>query len=128
MTEDCSRWLRSFVALSTLVVAGCAAQARYYSSAVDYLYPGKAEPVDSPEIPVMSLPMRVGIAFVPDIRSERQRTFWQEMGQGRPPRPGENVLTENQKYALMREVSDQFLEYPYIGSIEVIPAAYLTPG
>lgn len=116
------------VSLLAMVVVSCATQARYYSSVVDYLYPRVSEPEESPAIPVMRLPMRVGIAFVPDIQSQRQRTVWQELNQGKARRPGENVLTENQKYALMKEVSDHFREHPYVGSIEIIPSAYLTPG
>jgi rhombotail lipoprotein len=128
MAKGISWWLAGMVSLLAVAVVGCATQARYYSSVVDYLYPGVTEPEESPAIPVMSLPMRVAIAFVPDIQSQRQRTFWQELNQGKARRPGENVLTENQKYALMKEVSDHFREHPYVGSIEIIPSAYLTPG
>lgn len=117
----------SVVSVFLVLVVGCATQARYYSSVVDYLYPGKTDPVEQPAIPVMSIPMKVAIAFVPDIESQRQRTFWQEFSQGRARKPTGMVLTEKQKLDLMQEVSNHFRKYPYIGSIEIIPSAYLTP-
>lgn len=86
------------------------------SSVVEYLYPDKAEPVDTPTVPTLSLPLKVGIAFVP----EGQRT-------GRPGRSGEPVFTEKEKIALMEEVSGHFKKYPFVKSIELVPTAYLTP-
>ena len=77
------RWrAMSVVSVFLVLIVGCATQARYYSSVVDYLYPGRTDPVEQPAIPVMSIPMKVAIAFVPDIESQRQRTFWQEFSQG----------------------------------------------
>ena len=35
------------------------------SSVVNYLYPGEANPLPPTTIPVLRLPLRVGIAFVP---------------------------------------------------------------
>lgn len=89
------------------------------SSVVEYLYPNKAEPVETPAIPTLSLPLKVGIAFVP----EGQRTAHT----GRPGRPGEPGITEKEKIALMEEVSSHFKKYPFVKSIELIPTAYLTP-
>ncbi|MCI0411065.1 MAG: rhombotarget lipoprotein [Acidobacteria bacterium] len=86
------------------------------SSVVQYLYPDKTEPVETPTIPTLSLPLKVGIAFVP----EDQRT-------GRHARSAEPVFTEKQKIALMDEVSSHFKRYPFVKSIELIPTAYLTP-
>ena len=86
------------------------------SSVVEYLYPNKAEPVETPTIPVLSLPLKVGIAFVP----EGQRT-------GRPGRSADPIFTEKHKIALMEEVSSHFKKYPFVKSIELIPTAYLTP-
>lgn len=86
------------------------------SSVVEYLYPNKAEPVETPTIPTLSLPLKVGIAFVPGD----QRT-------GRHGRSGEPVFTEKEKIALMEEVSSHFKKYPFVKSIELVPTAYLTP-
>jgi len=86
------------------------------SSVVEYLYPNKAEPVETPTIPTLSLPLKVGIAFVPGD----QRT-------GRHGRSGEPAFTEKEKIALMEEVSSHFKKYPFVKSIELVPTAYLTP-
>ncbi|MGH9896236.1 MAG: rhombotarget lipoprotein, partial [bacterium] len=86
------------------------------SSVVEYLYPDKAEPVETPTIPTLSLPLKVGLAFVP----EGQR-------KGRSGRSGEPVFTEKEKIALMEEVSGHFKKYPFVKAIELIPTAYLTP-
>ncbi len=46
---------------------GCATNSRHYSSSVmDYLYPGKKEYFEEPGNPVLSLPLRAGIVFIPD--------------------------------------------------------------
>lgn len=89
------------------------------SSVVEYLYPNKAEPVETPTIPTLSLPLKVGIAFVPEGQPTGRT--------GRPGRPGEPVFTEKEKIALMEEVSSHFKKYPFVKSIELIPTAYLTP-
>jgi rhombotail lipoprotein len=128
MARKLRLWAVGVVSVFLFLVVGCATQARYYSSVVDYLYPGKTDPVVQPAIPVMSIPMKVAIAFVPDIESQRQQTFWQEFSQGRARKPTGMVLTEKQKLDLMQEVSNYFRKYPYIGSIEIIPSAYLTPA
>ena len=105
------------------------------TSVVDYLYPEARDLNITPGIPVLSLPMRVGIAFVPvppDGRSD-QRYVW---GTARPGtttsgpdllgRTHEFALTESKKMALMKEVADHFSKYPFVKSIELIPSAYLT--
>jgi len=110
-----------------VLIGGCATQARYYSSVVDYLYPGQSEPIEHPAVPVMTIPIKVGVAFVPDVSSRRERNFWQELMPGMTRAPSGMVLTEKQKVDLMQEVSDHFRKYPFIRSIEIIPSAYLTP-
>ena len=121
------RWrVVGVVSALLILVVGCATQARYYSSVVDYLYPGTS-PIERPAVPVMSIPMKVAIAFVPDTNNQRQRTLWQEFHQGRASTSTGMVLTEKQKIDLMQEVSSHFRKYPYIGSIEIIPSAYLMP-
>jgi len=127
MTKNISWKAISLASMLLILVTGCATQARYYSSAVDYLYPGKSDPVERTSVPVMSIPIKVAIAFVPDISNERQQTFWQEFMMGHARKPIGMVLTEKQKLDLMKEVSDYFRKYPYIGSIEIIPSAYLKP-
>jgi rhombotail lipoprotein len=106
---------------------GCATQARYDSSVVDDLYPKSSDPIEEPAIPVRKLPMKVGVAFVPDSQNRRHDTFWQSVAGGGASKPPDMLLTENQKLDLMQEVSGHFRQYEFIGSIDVIPSAYLTP-
>jgi len=117
--------LTIILAIFMVATGGCATQSRYYSSSVDYLYPGKTEPVESPTIPVMKIPMKVGIAFVPDAGwQSRGTSFWHGAAGNSGSERGLG-LTENQKTELMQKVGGYFRKYPYIGSIEVIPSAYL---
>jgi rhombotail lipoprotein len=101
------------LALMSLVFAiasGCAGMRGQHTttSVVDYLYPNaKTEPVAEQGIPVLSLPMRVGIAFVPE-------------------RSG-STLTEAKKAELLEKVAANFRKLDFIKSIEIIPSAYLTP-
>jgi len=78
------------------------------TSAVDYLYPNATtEPMVQQGVPVLSLPMRVGLAFVPD----NQRS----------------PLTEAKKTELLEKVASHFKKLDYVKSIEIIPTSYLTP-
>ncbi|MBI9091351.1 MAG: rhombotarget lipoprotein [Desulfobacterium sp.] len=77
------------------------------SSAVQYLYPDKKDYVETPGIPLLELPLRIGIAFVPENTVGRQ------------------TLTERDKMELMKEVSQHFKNNNFVKSIELIPSAYL---
>lgn len=77
------------------------------SSVVQYLYPDQDEHIETPGIPRLALPLKVGIAFVPE-------------GTGRNP-----TLTERDKMELMNEVSKNFKKYDYVKSIDLIPSAYI---
>lgn len=106
-------WLVSALCL-TLLIGGCVTsrQTRNMSSAVEFLYPTTKDPVITPGVPVLTLPIRVGIAFVPaGGYGYRQDT----------------ALTENRRMELMKRVADHFKKYPYVKSIELIPSAYLRP-
>lgn len=102
--------------VAPLIVAflgGCATSAmrHHATSVVDYLYPNVKEPQVSEGIPLLKLPIRVGIAFVPS-----GTTYG-----------GDPVLTENKKTELLQAVANHFKKYPFIKSIEIIPTAYLRP-
>lgn len=104
-------------------VAGCAGfnstDRHHNTSVVQYLYPNQSEHVDAPAIPVLSLPLKVGIAFVPEEqRGSRRGDFIYG---------GNEQFTEEQKMALMKAVSGDFKKYPFVQSIELIPSAYLMP-
>jgi len=94
---------------TVLAVGGCATTRERHNAAsvVDFLYPDTKDPVITPGIPVLTLPLRVGIAFVPSA------------GYGSP------ALTEKRKMDLMQQVADHFKKYPYVKDIELIPTAYL---
>jgi len=97
--------LLSTIISITLISCSFPKTRHYSSSVVQYLYPNK-KPIETPKIPALSLPLRVGIAFVPS----RNRNF-----------------TERDKIDLMREISKHFNQYNFVKSIEIIPSAYLTP-
>jgi rhombotail lipoprotein len=114
--------LRMVVAVLAIMVGGCAGQqVRTNSSVVEYLYPKEKAAVVQPSIPHLILPLKVGIAFVPEQRSSRQgMNMWAGAAGG-------GALTEQEKMALLNKVADHFKSYEFVKSIEVIPSAYLTP-
>jgi rhombotail lipoprotein len=77
------------------------------SSVVQYLYPDQTEHIETPGIPRLALPLKVGVAFVPENTGRNQ------------------TLTERDKMELMNEVSKNFRKYDFVKSIELIPSAYL---
>src|SRR5437867_3239328 len=89
-------------AVPLLLSVGCAMFShtthRRASSVVEYLYPKDSKHIDEPSVPVLSLPLKVGIAFVPDANQQTcGGTF---ISSAAAP------FTEKQKIALMKEVSD----------------------
>ena len=83
------------------------------SSVVNFLYPGEAMPLPPTDIPVLRLPLRVGVAFVPSGKGDR----WADTG-----------VTEAQKAVLMERIAQEFRGKEFIQSIEIIPSTYLRPG
>src|SRR6185503_20646359 len=83
------------------LIAGCAAwsggnEHREASSVMDYLYPKNSlSHVDTPGVPVLSLPLRVGVAFVPERKNHSGNYLIME----------NERFTEKQKMALMKQVS-----------------------
>ncbi len=106
------------LACSALWLGACAIwgdQSRTQATSVmQYLYPNQAQHVDSPAVPVLSLPLRVGIAFVPPARAN---------GYNNSPA----AFSENAKTALLQRVAAEFKALPYVGSIQIIPSTYLRP-
>ena len=106
-----------------LTLTACATQQTgSRSSVVNYLYPDKAVPQTTTAIPRLSLPLRMGIAFVPGARSNRSSNAmpWVEVQS--------NPLTENHKAQMLNAIAAHFSAQPFVGHIEVIPSAYLTAG
>jgi len=99
------------------MVSGCAGlvegkKSRETSSVVDFLYPNKSDATDKPTIPRLTLPLNVGIAFVP----------------GSSRRYSKHELDAAQKRKLMERIADNFRQYKFIKNIEIIPTPYLRPG
>lgn len=98
-------------------LVGCAAlygrhrTSHFSSSVVEYLYQDKQQ-ADTPTIPRLSLPLRVGIAFVPTSKNK----------------PWGGRLSEKERMELMERISSEFKNLPFVKSIEIIPSAYLTAG
>ena len=109
-----------FVVLATAMVfgvIGCETFSRKHgrsSSIVNFLYPKNSRMVVDQTIPVLNLPLRVGIAFVPLNSAGRGNYRFDESG-----------LSEMQKTVLMQKVRDSFKAYPFVQSIEVVPSSYL---
>src|SRR5438034_8705765 len=114
------------MALLSLVIAACATTTRNATSVVDYLYPDSNK-AETPSVPVLTLPLRVAIAFTPGDSSVSRS------GTSRAIRPlnlrsgGQFILTEKKRQDLMQEVANHFKKYPFVKDIEIIPSAYLSP-
>lgn len=109
--------------LLVVFLSGCAGQqTRTKSSVVDYLYPKNSETIVQPSIPVLNIPIKVGIAFVPEQTSRsRGMNIWSGVAGG-------SALTEANKSGLLEKVADNFRKHEFVSEIEVIPSAYLTAG
>jgi len=117
-------FLISITAIFTLILAGCGnQQTRSKSSVVDYLYPTSTNEVIQPSIPTLNLPLKVGIAFVPEQETKtRGRNQWSGVvGSGA-------ALSSANKADLLDKVASNFKELGFVSEIEVIPTEYLTHG
>jgi len=78
------------------------------SSLSSFLYPNKDSRVEvKTEIPVLKLPVKVGLAFLPSQN-------WRG-----------SAIDESSKYKLLNKVKASFGEHRFIDSISIIPSAYL---
>ena len=76
------------------------------SSLVDFLYPKGEIPPELPShMPYLTLPLRVGIAFVPSN--------------------SQSDITAIEKQELLEQVATSFRDRPYVESIEAIPDTYM---
>ena len=82
------------------------------SNLVSYLYPdGEMVSHKEDRLPVLKLPLRVGIAFIPE--SKHDNTF---------------TLTEVEKQKLLQKVANKFKADKAVSSIQIIPEIYLKQG
>lgn len=102
---------------------GCATkQTGSSSSVVDYLYPSSNAVEIKPSLPHLQLPLKVGVAFVPETSSgSGYRDYW-------AGRIQVGALDEGRKSKLLDRVAADFRKLEFVESIEVIPSAYLRPG
>ncbi|MBT1063217.1 rhombotarget lipoprotein [Bowmanella sp. Y26] len=100
-----------FLASCSALVSQKTGQRTKASSLVDYLYPDEqSREAHQPQIPVLTLPVKVGLAFVPS-------KHWQHDG-----------IQSKDQIELLDKVKRSFSQYDYIDHIEVIPSTYLTGG
>jgi len=115
----------NFLLVSVLIafLSACTGQqTRAKSSVVDYLYPKSANTLIAPSVPTLNLPLKVGIAFVPDQQIQhRGHNPWT----GRIS--GGSTLSETTKSRLLEKVAANFRELAFVSDIQVIPSDYLTP-
>lgn len=114
--------MTAFVGLAMLlavsaVLNGCAGlvegrTTRQASSVVDFLYPDRSHVVETPSVPVLTLPLDVGIGFVP----------------AGSRRIGNQDLDAKQRMQLMERIAADFRKQDFIRNIELIPTEYLRPG
>jgi len=117
-----SKLLFSLVLIFVVLTIGCTGQqTRTRSSVVDYLYPKGSEVIIKPSVPTLTLPLKVGIAFVPEQEIiSRGRNVWTgRAGSGA-------ALTSVTKAELLDKVASNFRKLEFVSDIEVIPSEYLT--
>jgi rhombotail lipoprotein len=104
----------------TVAVTGCLnlpRKAEKSSSVVAFLYPNQANYLPPTSIPVLHVPLHVGVAFVPS-----------EALQGRGYYGTGGELSEMKKAELLERVAAQFRTRNFIADIQTVPSAYLRPG
>lgn len=100
-----------FLSACSAIVSQNTGKQTQSSSLMDFLYPDeKSRAEHQPEIPILKLPVKVGIAFVPSKN-------W-----------GADGIHSKDQIELLEKVKQAFLQYDYIGHIEVIPSTYLKQG
>ncbi|RZJ98683.1 MAG: rhombotarget lipoprotein [Flavobacterium sp.] len=108
----------------SVCLLGCAGQQKATkSSVVDYLYPKDSGKTVTPSIPQLTLPIKLGVAFVPEQQNrENGSKFWTSRANL------DTALTEAKKMLIVQKITTHFRQYVFVGDIKEIPSAYLTPG
>ena len=101
---------------SIFFATACASSPQHHAtSVVGYLYPQRSDHVETPAVPVLKLPLRIGVAFVPGEQSDCRPC-------------ADSPLPEADRIALMKRVADHFrADSALVKAIEIIPSAYLSP-
>src|SRR6266581_7053715 len=106
-----------------LALTGCANTARNVTSTAEFLYPGREGLVVS-GTPVLTLPVSVGIAFVPGNSGFAPSRLPVFVARAAGLSRG-SMITEKQKVDLMQIVADRFGKYPFVRNVAIIPSDYL---
>lgn len=95
-----------------VALGGCAMGESEYrsSSVVSYLYPNQSKPEVFGAEGGMSLPVHMGLAFVPEQGLSHQ------------------ALTERDKASLKATLANFFERQSFVDQITLVPSAYLSPG
>lgn len=98
-----------------VALAGCASlesltRQRQVASVLSFLFPGADQPPPSDKVAVLDVPIRIGVAFVPDQADAKFR------------------LSETDRLKLAGQVRDAFARYPFVREIEAVSSLYLEPG
>lgn len=95
-----------------IAMGGCAAGGTDYlsSNVVSYLYPNQNQPEVQSAEASLTLPLRMGLAFVPEQGLSHQ------------------ALTERDKAGLKTTVATFFEQQSFVDQVTLVPSAYLRPG
>ena len=107
-----------------LFLGACASSPMHpKSNVVNYLYPASSQKIITPTLPQLSIPLSVGLAFVPTpIALQRQATnesLWS--GEVKP-----KVMAETRKQALLKIISFKLKQHNLFESVQIIPPEYLS--
>jgi rhombotail lipoprotein len=124
MTSNTKCKVRALAALTAaaLLFGGCGLmenrRVAQGTSVMQFLYPAEPDRMDFEAIPKLSLPLRVGVAFVPPGEQRHGGSYgWNE-----------GSFSEARKRELMEQVAARFRGLPYVKSIDLIPSSYLRTG
>jgi rhombotail lipoprotein len=88
----------------------CQSSARSSSSLVGFLYPGRVPPPPENSIPQLNLPVRVGIAFIPETSREGNSAVGLEAAR---------------REEMLERIRQRFADRKFVSQIVVIPDYYL---
>ncbi|MFT6734048.1 MAG: rhombotail lipoprotein [Polaribacter sp.] len=109
------KWRLLFIVLLFIGLSGCMTnqqQRGVSSNLVGYLYPkGETVSHQSDQLPILKLPLRIGIAFIPESSFDNRFS-----------------LTEVEKQILLNNVAEKFRSDKSVDDIQIIPEIYLKQG
>ena len=111
---------------ATLALAGCATQSvRTVSSLYEYLYPAGEEVALTPETPKLSLPLKIGVAFVPEVEWKNTTTVAGIPSTSLDANAG--GLSPERKQLMLQKLAERLKQRPFVAQAVVVPSNYLTP-